>query len=82
MSMMNYGECLREDGPEKSQPDEEDAAVLKAYKDWKDKKSNCLSFLRLTTTADIKNSITDAECDTTNKYLAKLKEKFQLLTRH
>ena len=77
MSMLSYGVCLKEDGPEKPKPDEEDEVVLKAYKDWKDKDANCLSFLRLTTTADIKNSITEAECDTTKKYLAKLKEKFQ-----
>ena len=44
MSMLSYGECLREDGPTKSKPNEEDAEVLKAYKDWKDKDSS-MSFI-------------------------------------
>ena len=72
MSMLSFIDCLREDGPAVLKPDKKDAAVLKAYKDWKDKDGNCLSFLCLITSVDIKNSITEAERDTTKKYLAKL----------
>ena len=43
----------------------------------KDKNDNCLLLLCLVTTVNIKNSITEAECDTTKKYLAKLKKKFE-----
>ncbi|CAH9069044.1 unnamed protein product [Cuscuta europaea] len=75
--MLSFGDCLKEDGPAMPKPDEKDAAVLKAYKDWKDKDGNCLSLLRLVTAVDIKNSITEADCDTSKKYLAKLKEKFE-----
>ncbi|KAL8140365.1 hypothetical protein V2J09_006386 [Rumex salicifolius] len=77
MSMLSFSDCLREDGPTVPAPDEKDVEVLKAYKDWKDKDGNCLSFLRLVTAMDIRNSISGAECDTTKKYLAKLKEKFE-----
>ena len=77
MSMLSFSDCLREDGPNVPAPDEKDVEVLKAYKDWKDKDGNCLSFLRLVTAMDIRNSISGAECDTTKKYLAKLKEKFE-----
>ena len=77
MTMLSFSDCLNDDGPNVPAPDEKDEAVLKAYKEWKDKDGNCLSFLRLVTALDIRNSNSEAECDTSKKYLAKLKEKFE-----
>ena len=81
MAMLSFGDCLKEDGPNEPAPDEKDVAVIKPYKDWKDKDGNCLSFLRLVTAMDIRNSISGAKCDTSKKYLAKLKEKFEPLDK-
>src|SRR5438067_2313428 len=78
LCMLSFSDCLSGDGLAEPKLDEKDTAVLKTYKDWKDKDVNCLAFLRLVTAVDIKNSITEAECDSTMKYLAKLKEKFEL----
>ena len=77
LTMLSFSDCLKEDGPVMPAPDEKDEAVVKAYKTWKDRDGNCLSFLRLVTALDIRNSISEAECDTSKKFLAKLKEKFE-----
>ena len=74
---VKFQRLFERDGPNVHAPDEKDEAVFKAYKTWKDRDGNCLSFLRLVTALDIRNSISEAECDISKKYLVKIKEKFE-----
>ena len=60
-------------------PDEKDEAVVKAYREWKDKDSNCLSFLRVVTALDIRKSISEAECDTCSRDFSRLQITYKIV---